>query len=172
MTIDDHIRDEKLQYNINREAAKISTLSSNKFNKYEYLKGEEILPFNQKQIFWKINKNNWRSRRKTNWCFKRLKRQQKKTKTKTKKQIHAVDYKNKSLIPREREIFKNTYNERLNKIEELYKIDYDDLIFITQNKNRKINFSRKKGTAHYLTKIKKGEITIEQKVQKKILTIP
>ena len=36
MTIDDQIRDEKLQYDINREAAKISALSSNKFNKYEY----------------------------------------------------------------------------------------------------------------------------------------
>ena len=50
MTIDDQIRDEKLQYDINREAAKISALSSNKFNKYEYLTGEEILPSNQKQI--------------------------------------------------------------------------------------------------------------------------
>ena len=50
MTIDDQIRDEKLQYDINREAAKISALSSNKFNKYEYLTGEEILPFNQKQM--------------------------------------------------------------------------------------------------------------------------
>ena len=42
MTIDDQIRDEELQYNINREAAKTSALSSNKFNKYEYLTGEEI----------------------------------------------------------------------------------------------------------------------------------
>ena len=50
MTIDDQIRDEKLQYDINREAAKISALSSNKFNKYEYLTGEEILPSNQKQM--------------------------------------------------------------------------------------------------------------------------
>ena len=50
MTIDDQIRDEKLRYNINREAAKISALSSNKFNKYEYLTGEEILPYNQKQM--------------------------------------------------------------------------------------------------------------------------
>ena len=40
----------KLQYNINREAAKISALSSNKFNKYEYLTGEQILPSNQKQM--------------------------------------------------------------------------------------------------------------------------
>ena len=42
MTIDDQIRDEKLQCDINREVAKISTLSSNKFDKYEYLTGKEI----------------------------------------------------------------------------------------------------------------------------------
>ena len=50
MTISDQIRDEKLQHNIDREAAKISALSSKKFNKYEYLTGEEILPSNQKQM--------------------------------------------------------------------------------------------------------------------------
>ena len=49
MTIDDQIRDEKLQYDINREAAKISALSSGKIDKYEYLTGKEILPSNQKQ---------------------------------------------------------------------------------------------------------------------------
>ena len=42
MTIDDHIRDEKLQYDITREAAKISALSSGKIDKYEYLTGDEI----------------------------------------------------------------------------------------------------------------------------------
>ena len=50
MTIDDQIRDEKLQYDINREAAKISALSSGKIDKYEYLTGEEILPSNQRKI--------------------------------------------------------------------------------------------------------------------------
>ena len=50
MAIDDKIRDEKLQYSINRETAKISALSSGKFDKYEYLTGEEILPFNRSQI--------------------------------------------------------------------------------------------------------------------------
>ena len=50
MTIDDQIKDEKLQYDINREAAKISALSSSKFNKCEYLTGEEILPSNKQQI--------------------------------------------------------------------------------------------------------------------------
>ena len=50
MTINDQIRDEKLQYDINRDAAKISALSSGKIDKYEYLTGEEILPSNQQQI--------------------------------------------------------------------------------------------------------------------------
>ena len=50
MTIEDQIKDEKLQYDINREAAKISALSSGKIDRYEYLTGEEILPSNQQQI--------------------------------------------------------------------------------------------------------------------------
>ena len=50
MTIDDQIKDEKLQYDVNREAAKISALSTGKIDKYEYLTGEEILPSNKKQI--------------------------------------------------------------------------------------------------------------------------
>ena len=47
MTIDDKIKDEKLQDDVNREAVKISLLWSGKINKYEYLTGEEILPFDQ-----------------------------------------------------------------------------------------------------------------------------
>ena len=50
MTVDNQIKAEKLQYDISREAAKISALSSGKINKYEYLTGEEILPSYQKQI--------------------------------------------------------------------------------------------------------------------------
>ena len=50
MTIDDQIKDEKLQYDINREAAKRSALPSATIDKYEYLTGEEILPSNEKQI--------------------------------------------------------------------------------------------------------------------------
>ena len=50
MTTDDKIKDEKLQYDINREAAKISALSSGKIDKYEYLTGEEILPPDQCRI--------------------------------------------------------------------------------------------------------------------------
>ena len=50
MTIDDKIRDEKLQYDINKEAAQIFTLSSGKIDKYEDLTGAEILPSDQSQI--------------------------------------------------------------------------------------------------------------------------
>ena len=67
MTIDDQIRDEKLQYDIKKEAVKISALSSGKIHKYEYITSKDILPSNQQQIieqafsfrknFWKANKN-------------------------------------------------------------------------------------------------------------------
>ena len=50
MTIEDWTRDEKLQYDINRKAAKISALSSGKIDKYEYITSEEILPSNQQQV--------------------------------------------------------------------------------------------------------------------------
>ena len=46
MTINDQIRDEKLQYDINSEATKILALSSGKIHKYEYLTSEDILPSN------------------------------------------------------------------------------------------------------------------------------
>ena len=49
MTINNQIRDEKLQYDIITEAAKTSALSSGKMHKYEYIMGEEILLSNQQQ---------------------------------------------------------------------------------------------------------------------------
>ena len=47
MTIDDKIRDENLQYDINKETAKISVLSSGKINKYQFLIGKKIFPPDQ-----------------------------------------------------------------------------------------------------------------------------
>ena len=49
MTINDQIRNEKLQYDVNREATKIPALSSGIIHKYEYLTGENVLPSNQQQ---------------------------------------------------------------------------------------------------------------------------
>ena len=50
MIIDEKIRDEKLQYDISREAAKISALSSGKIDKCKYLTREEILPPDQRRV--------------------------------------------------------------------------------------------------------------------------
>ena len=50
MTTDGKIKDEKLQYDVNRETTKISALLSGKIDKYEYLTGEEILPSDQSRI--------------------------------------------------------------------------------------------------------------------------
>ena len=54
MATNDQIRDKKLQYDVKREAAKISPLSSGKTHKYEYLTGEDILPSNQQQIIGQV----------------------------------------------------------------------------------------------------------------------
>ena len=50
MATDDKMRDEKVQYDINKEVAKISALSSDKIDKYEFLTGEGILPSDQSRI--------------------------------------------------------------------------------------------------------------------------
>ena len=55
MAIDDKIRDGKLQYNISRESAKISALSSGRIDKYEYLILEEKPPTNQRQIIEEVS---------------------------------------------------------------------------------------------------------------------
>ena len=50
MTIDEKTKGEKLQYNINRGAAKIWALLLGKIDKYEYFTDEEILPSDQSKI--------------------------------------------------------------------------------------------------------------------------
>ena len=50
MIINNKIRDEKLQCDIDRETAKISALSSGKIDNYEYFTGEKILPSDQSRI--------------------------------------------------------------------------------------------------------------------------
>ena len=121
MTVEDQIKDEKLQYDINREAAKISALSSDKLDKYEYLTGEEIVPSNQQQII---------QQAKFNYCplGKAIEKQIKTIKDQGEKQVKAIQdkqvvniNKDKPLLSKEREIFKDIYNKRLNEIEEMSK---------------------------------------------------
>ena len=138
MTIEDQIKDEKLQYDINREAAKISALSSGKLDKYEYLTGEEILPSNQQQIIQQAKFT-------YSPLGKALEKQIKIIKDQGEKQTKAiqdnqlvnintnkdVNYKDRLLLSKEREIFKDIYNKRLDEIEEMNnEIDYDDLDYV------------------------------------------
>ena len=55
MTIDDKIRDGKLQFDNNRTTAKICAVSSGKRDKNEYLTDEEILLLQQSRIYKRLN---------------------------------------------------------------------------------------------------------------------
>ena len=120
MTINDQIRDKKLQYNINKEAAKISALSSDKFRKYEYLTVKEILPSNQQQIIEQAKFT-------YSPLGKAFEKQIKTIEDQGEKQVEALkdskdhreqlvnvnvndDYEDKLLHSKEREIFRNIYS--------------------------------------------------------------
>ena len=73
------------------------------------------------------------------------------------------DYKNELLISKESEIFKNIYNERLGKIEELIKkINFDNLKYFTERNGMETDFSAKDDTITFLNNIKTNNITIEE----------
>ena len=166
MTIEDQIKDEKLQYDINREVTKISALLSGKIHKYEYLTGEKILPSNQQQIIQQATFN-------YSPLGKAFEKQTKTIKDQGEKQIKAIqdkqlvnnndDYKNKLLLSKEREIFKYIYYKRLDKIEELNdKIDYNNLKYAVVNSGKTFDFSSLKDPLTLLNGIKKGEISLEE----------
>ena len=168
MTIEDQIKDEKLQYDINREAAKISALSSGKIDKYEYLTGEEILPSNQQQII-------QQAKLAYSPLGKALEKQKKTTiEDQGEKQVKTIqynkqinnkdgDYKDKLLLSREREIFKDIYNKRLDKLEELNnKIDYNNLKYVILNNGSSYTFSEMEDPITFLNEIRKGETPLEK----------
>ena len=166
MTIEDQIKDEKLQYDINREAAKISALSSGKLNKYEYLTGEEILPSNQQQIIQQAKFNYSPLGKATEKQIKTIKDQgEEQVKTIQDKQIvnnNKDDYKDKLLFSKEREIFKDIYNKRLDRIEELNnKINYNNLKYPIYATKNLLDFSELTDPLTLLDKIKKGELKLE-----------
>ena len=168
MTIEDQIKDEKLQYDINREATEISALSSGKLDKFEYLTGEEIVPSNQQQIIQQAKFN-------YSPLGKAIEKQRKTIEDQGKEQVKAIqennqlvsinedDYKDKLLLSKEREIFKDISNKRLNKIEELNnKIDYDDLDYVILSKDMEYNFSIEKDPISLLKAIKDGEMSLKE----------
>ena len=88
MTIDDQIEDEKLQYDIDRETAKISALQSRNIDTYEYLTSEEILSSNEKQLI-ELAKSTYSP------LGKDFEKQTKKLKIKGKKDSYFKDFKSK-----------------------------------------------------------------------------
>ena len=167
MTIEDQIKDEKLQYDINREAAKISALSSGKLGKYEYLTGEEILPSNQQQIIQQAKFAYSPLRKAFEKQIKTIKDQgEKQVKAIQDKQIVNInkdDYKDKLLPSKERKIFKDIYNKRLDKIEEMNnEIDYNDLDYIVLSSGMEYKFSVEKNPISLLNAIKKDEMSLEE----------
>ena len=136
MTIDDQIRDEKLQHDINREATKISALSSGKIHKYEYLTGEDILPSNQQQII-----------EQTKFTYsplgKTFEKQIKTIEDQGEKQIQAIqdpgqvktikkyyDDEDTPFISKQKEIFNKLVDERLEEINDFdERVNSDDLIY-------------------------------------------
>ena len=166
MTIEDQIKDEKLQYDINREAAKISVLSSGKLDKYEYLAGEEILPSNQQQIIQQAKFNYSPLGKAIEKQIKTIKDQgEEQVKTIQDKQIVNInkdDYKDKLLFSKERETFKDIYNKRLDRIEELNnKIDYNNLKYPIYATKNLLDFSELTDPLALLDKIKKCELKLE-----------
>ena len=141
-------------------------------DKYEYLPGEEILPSNQQQITEQAKFTYFP-------LGKALEKQVKTIKDQGEKQVKAIqdnkklvkinkddDYKDKLLLSREREIFKDIYNKKLDKIEELNnKIDYNDLTYVVVGTGDKYSFDDLDDPLTFLNNIKKGEISMEKAIK-------
>ena len=133
------IKDEKLQYDINREATKISALSSGKLHKYEYLSGVDILPSNQQQMIEQTKSTYSPFGKAFDKQIKIIEDQGKKQvdalntlKSDNKITIkkYAYDLNDTSFISKQEEIFNKLIDKRLEKITDLDKtVNRDDLIY-------------------------------------------
>ena len=162
MTNDDKIRDERLQYDINKEAAKISAWSNGKIDKYKYLTGEEILPSNQKQILEQAKFVYSPSR-------KAFKKQTKTIEDQGEKQIRPIEEHGKQLIKSSSEKIslellkqKNFFDDLLNKrMFEMNKLsegtDFNNLTSYYTSKNAPKDFVYFKCPLIIYNDIKDGE---------------
>ena len=124
MIIDEEIKDEKLQYRINREAARILALSTGKIDKYEFRTGEEILASDQSVII-ELSKFTYSS------LGKALEKQIKTTENQGIKQVEAL----KSLKPEESQILESiegVFTKKIKNNETKYEM-------ITLNEKKKLN---------------------------------
>ena len=130
MIIDDQIRDKKLQYDINREAAKIFALSSGKIRKNEYLTSEDILQSNQQQI---IEQAKFTYSRLGKAFEKRIKS----IEDQGEKQVDAL----KDLKPISKKIYAEILEERSDEILKIgRKINYSNLVYDFKGLTPSINF--------------------------------
>ena len=171
MTINDQIMDEKLQYDIKREAAKISALSSSKIYKYEYLTGEDILPSNQQQII-------EQAKFPYSPLGKAFEKQIKTIEDQGEKKIDAL----KDLKPKEQtksityksdddndktSTSKKIYDEILEeRIDEILKMSeessHGDLVYDFKGPTPSINFGKYGGPMYIYQQMKDGEKTLQQ----------
>ena len=165
MTIDDQIRDEKLLYDINREAAKIS---SKKFNKYEYLTDEELLPFNRQQIIEQAKFTYSPLEKAFEKQAKTIEDQEEKQvkaleDLKTKEQTKPIEDKYDNNLLMQEETFNRLLDERMDEIQEISKkVKYNNLTYhyITPciKPTSVIEF---RGLLHIFKEIKNGDKTIQ-----------
>ena len=167
MTINDQIKDEKLQYEINREAAKISALSSGEIRKYEHLTGEDILPSNQHQII-KQAKFTYSPLRKA------FEKQIKTIEDQGKKQVDALE----NLKPKEETkpikdtsnnqsratiIFNDLINKRKELMSELYdSVDYNNLKFEYMGPTKDVSFYEYKDSKELFNAIRNNQIKFSE----------
>ena len=164
----DQIRYEKLQYDINRETAKISALSSGKIHKYEYRTGEDILPSNQQQII-------EQARCTYSALGKAFEKQIKTIEDQREKQIITIqdqgqvktikkyDYEAEDtpFISRQKEIFNELVDERCEKITDLDKnVNSDDLIYRYKGNTADVKFDEFDNALNIINKIQNGEIDL------------
>ena len=163
MTINYHIRDEKLQYDISRKAAEISAISSGKINKYEYLTGNEILPSNQQQIIEQAKftysplGKAFEKQIKTieDQGEKQIKVTQNQGRFKTIKK-YTYDDEDSPLISKQKKIFNKLVDERLDEITELHKkVCHDDSIYRYKGKIPDEEYDKYDNALNLINKIKK-----------------
>ena len=161
MTINDQNRDEKLQYDINGEEAKISDLLSGKIHKYEYLTGEDILPSNQQQMI---------EQAKITYSplQKAFEKQMKTTEDQGQKQVEvlkikAINDKSDNNPTISKEIYDKILEERMNEILEMSReIDYYNLVYKFKGPTKAISFTKSGGPMYTYDQLKKGKKTLQQ----------
>ena len=165
MTINDQVREEKLQYDINRKAAKISALSSENFRKYQYLTGADILPSNQQQIIEQAKFTH-------SPLGKAFEKQIKTIKDQGKKQVDALEsLKTKAITyksdddntPISKEIYDDILEKRMDEILEMSReINYSNLVYDSKGSTPSINFAIFGGPMYTYNQLKNGEKTLQQ----------